>query len=239
MMRTRARYVISVAAIAALALCIVAPRAQALPETSLMISEFFFDPVGPNGRRQWVELYNSSGSDILLTGNYSLGFGDKDYTRTTVDLVGTILAGSTFVVGGDISDALNMNPTLDQAIVFSPAAGLGDNRTWLDGIALFNLPAASIAALSDPIHTLIYGEATASARSNLTDETGVAGSGTPDVTLPTSGITGQSIEFDGATWQTQATPTPNMTAVPEPSSAVLVALGLVGFAAKRRLTRKR
>lgn len=200
-----------------------------------MISEVFIDPAGGNNRRQWVELYNAGPTDIVLTGSYSLGFGRFDYTRTTVDLVGTILAGQTFIVGGDISDALNMNPLLDQAIDFAPTLQTGNNNNWADGIALFDFPAASIGILSDPIDTVIYGEATAAPYYLLTNQTGVSGSGTIGVVLPTSGITGQSIEFDGTSWQIQSTPTPGSSAAaPEPATGVLVALGLAGLAAYRR-----
>ena len=41
---------------AALGILLAASSAHAFPETDLMISEIFFDPVGPDDRRQWVEL---------------------------------------------------------------------------------------------------------------------------------------------------------------------------------------
>jgi hypothetical protein len=226
-----------VAVLAVAALWLLAPRAEALPETSLMISEVFLDPVGGNNNRQWVELYNAGTMDIVLTGNYSLGYGRTDYTRTTVALVGTILAGQMFVVGGTISDALSFNPTYDQSINFTPDPRLGDNNNFADGVALFNLPAASIAPLSNPIHTVIYGEATSAAQLNLTNESGVAGSGVLDVILPTTGIAGQSIAFNGTTWVILSTPTPGATAVPsvpEPSTALLLAFGLIGLASVDR-----
>jgi hypothetical protein len=156
-----------------------------------------------------------------------------------VNLVGTILAGQTFVVGGTISDAANGNPSFNQSINFAPTVQTGSNNNFADGVALFNLPAASITILSNPIHTVIYGEATAAAHLNLTNESGVAGSGTLDVILPSGGIAGRSIAFDGTSWQILATPTPGATAVPppsvpEPSTGLLVALGLLGLVARRR-----
>lgn len=195
-----------------------------------MISEIFFDPVGADDQLQWVELYNAGTTSITLTGNYSLGFGRNDYTRTVIDLIGTIGAGQTFIVGGDLSDPLNFSPILDQAVDFDPDIRRGENNNWADGVALFTGPAIGIVQGSDPIDTVIYGEATASARPWLTDGSGANGSGSVDVVLPTSGIAGQSISFDGTSWAIQTTPTPFVSNIPEPDTAVMLAIGLLGLA---------
>lgn len=227
--KTRRRAAALVLALAVAAV-LFAPSAQALPETDLMISQIYFDVPGNDNRRQWVQLYNDGPTDITLTGSYSLGFGRNDYTRTVVDLVGTIASGQVFVVGGDISDALNYDPVFDQSIDFAPNIRVGNNNTRADGVALFTGPASAIAVGSDPLHTVIYGEATAGTRPWLTDESGAVNSGSLDVVLPTSGIAGQSLAFDGTSWSVQVTPTPLASNVPQPGSGVLLATGLIGLA---------
>ena len=212
---------VGVAWAVALLLALASPAA-AIPDTGLVISEIFFDVVGGDDQRQWLELYNDTGADIDLS-SYSLGFGRADYTRTTVQLSGTIFAGATFVVGGLTSDAANFNPVFDQAIDFDPNARRGNNNGRPDGVALFNLLATDIVRGSDPIHTVIYGEATATPRPWLTDESGLANSGVVSVILPASGIAGQSIalQSDGS-WIIDPAPTPNSAPLPEPKTGFLV-----------------
>jgi hypothetical protein len=221
-----------IAAIAAMIVGLAAPTVQALPETNLMISELFVDVAGGgDNRRQWVELYNSGATDIVLTGNFSLGSGRTDYTRSVIDLVGTVSAGQTFIVGGDFSDVFNHNPTLDQVFDFAPNLQRGNNNTSPDGLALFTGLASAIAVGSNPIHVVIYGEPGTTPDPWLTDESGLINSGSKDAVIPTSGFAGESISFDGATWSVQATPSPGLSSiVPEPGTGVLFGLGLVGLA---------
>jgi hypothetical protein len=87
---------------------------------------------------------------------------------------------------------------------------------------------------SDPIHAVIYGRASSTPRPWLTDESGVMGSGI--ILLTTDGIIeGESIEMalDGS-WQVPAAPSPGVTAIPEPSTGLLVLVGLAILAGSRR-----
>ncbi len=218
-----------------LAALVLALPAQAL--TAPIISEVFLNPVGPNDGRQWVEIYNPDAIAADLSG-YSLGWGGADYTFGTLQLVGILAPGSTFVVGGPISDAINYNPVYDQATDFSPDLQIpGLFFAAADGIALFDVTAATITPGTVPIDTLIYGGPLFSSNSNgLIDSTGAPGA--IAYTIPLFPFFGQgtSIEFDGTSWATQAAPTPGSVApgLPEPSTAVLVWLGCVALAVLRR-----
>jgi hypothetical protein len=159
------------AAAAALVWVSWSTAAFATPTTGLVISEILFDPVGGNGQRQWVELYNGTGASVDLS-TFSLGWGRGDYTVGVFQLAGTLADGDTWVVGGPISDGRNGNPTLDVAIDLAPnlRPGVGPGRT--DGVALFDVVATSITPTLAPIHAVIYGLSTAN--TVLIYETGAA-----------------------------------------------------------------
>jgi len=198
-----------------------------------ILSEVFFNPSGAaDDGNEWVEIFNDGSTPIDLSG-YSLGWGGLDYTTGTVQLVGTLLPGQYFVVGGPNSDASNGSPVYDQVANFTPDL---ENSGWFqpaDGVALFDVPEALIVPTTVPIDAFIYAGAMFSSNSNgLMDESGDPG--TVDFVQPFFGA-GYSVEFDGATWSRQNSPTPNTGALaPEPSSALCLLLGLCFLAWAKR-----
>jgi len=190
-----------------------------------IISEVLFDPAGGDNSREWIEIYNDGSAAIDLSG-YSLGWGGADYTAGTVQLSGNLLPGQYFVVGGPTSNASNGNPVYDQVANFTPNL---ENSGWFQpagGVALFDVPATLITPTTVPIDAFIYAGPLFSGNWNgLMDESGAPGA--VDFVQPFFG-SGYSVEFDGATWQQQNSPTPNTGAlgVPEQSTALCLLCGL-------------
>ncbi|WP_376691788.1 lamin tail domain-containing protein [Wenzhouxiangella sp. EGI_FJ10409] len=166
---------------------------------NLVLSEVFYDAAGPDDQLEWVELYNRGNTTIMLTGNYSLGWGGTTYTYGTLDLVGSIGPGETFVVGGPMSSSSNYSPALGQAQDFDP--DIQNSGITADGVALFDLPAASLTASTVPVDAVIYGGQN---DSQLIDHTGQAPS--PNVG---DAVGGESIARNAAGWFIQPLPTPN------------------------------
>jgi len=214
----------------ALAAWLAPAAAAALPTGGVWISEVMYNPNGGDNGREWVELYNASGADIDLSG-YSLGWGGGDYTTGVLQLSGILAAGGYFVVGGPTSDVNNANPAYDQVANFAP--DLQNPLLVSDGIALFDVPAASLTAATVPIHALIYGGLLN--LSGLLDEQGNPGA--IDVGLAPAG---QSLEFDGAGWSAQASPSPGsgglVASLPEPGAAGLLLLAAAGLGRRARAT---
>jgi hypothetical protein len=142
------------------------------PPGSLQIVQVHYDHANPSADDgyEWVQIYNAHTSDVDL-GGYSLGWGGTDYTYGGVDLVGIIPAGGCFIVGGPLTDAENGNPTYDQAANLTP--DLQNSGNPGDGIALFDVPVASVTAGTCPIDAVIYGNNNSS---GLMDESCSAGS---------------------------------------------------------------
>lgn len=172
---------------------------------SLILSEVLYDATGPDGGREWVELYNGTSAAIDLSG-YSLGSGGSDYTTSIVQLSGIIQAGETFVVGGPTSSGANSHPVYQQIFNFNPNfqnSVSDDEYVYGDGVALFDVLASEINANTVPIDAVIYGPNNSN---GLIDETGVANA--PDVGDASSGNSVERIDLVGS-WQIQNSPTPN------------------------------
>lgn len=169
-----------------------------LPMTGLILSELFYNPPGEDSGKEWVEIYNGTGTEVDLSG-YSLGWAGNTYTYATLQLSGSLAAGECFVVGGPETSSANHDPQYDQAVDFDPdVQNSGDTA---DAIALFNTPAAQISDGAVPIDALIYGGANSS---DLKDETGSKG----DVDVANT-MSGWSLERHGDVWAEQEHPTPN------------------------------
>ena len=211
--------VLPAALAAGLLVLVAAPRAvEALPVGDLWISEVMYNPGGFGGGdddgSEWVELFNAGHTDIDLS-DYSLGWGGADHTAALLPLSGMISSGQYFVVGG---------PAGDQAADFDP--DLGNGFLISAGIALFDMTAPAT-----PVHVVIYGGLFGNL-GGLIDETGAVG----DVDAPFPFLPGgSSVEFDGAGWTDQGTPTAGggtLVSAPESTPALLMLLGLAGLAAK-------
>lgn len=197
------------------ALLLPAPEpayALCAPAGGLVISEVFYDAVGADDSLEWVELYNSSSATIELTGRFSLGWGGSNYLFGTIDLTGSVEPGETFVVGGPQSSSDNAQPSLDQSAV--PSLTLQNSGTAADGIALFDIPAAAITAVSVPIDAVIYGPSNSA---GLLDP-----SGSPGSVNVGDAASGQSIERDNAGWNIQPNPTPNISALAPPVDPLIL-----------------
>jgi len=218
--------VLPAALVSGLLALVAAPRAaEALPVGDLWVSEVMYNPSGFDDGSEWVELFNAGSTAIDLSG-YSLGWGGADYTTGVLQLLGTLLPGQYFVVGGPTSDADNGNPAYDQVANFGP--NLVNSFFSSGGVALFDVVAASVTPATVPVHAVIYGGLVLGNSNGLIDETGAIGV----VNAPYVGG-GDSVEFDGVGWADQAAPTAGTgSLVPEPTPALLMMMGLVGLAAK-------
>jgi hypothetical protein len=196
-----------------------------------IMSEIFYDPVGADDKLEWVELYNPDSVAVDLS-TYSLGNGGTSYTYSKVQLAGTIAAYGYFLVGGPTSSSGNGNPVFNQAVDFNPDFQNGTNPG--DGIALFNVAAASINASTVPIDAVIYGVNNAS---GLLDETGVAG-GVDVAGAPSGSSIGRTSLAGG--WQIQGSPSPGWgpMPIPEPATATLMLTGTLLLCARLRRKRK-
>jgi hypothetical protein len=125
------------AVVLAVLLLVAAPAVDAL-----MISEVMYNPSGGDNGREWVEFFNETEAPIDLA-SYSLGWGGADYSTGTAALAGIIQAGQYFAIGGPTSDAGNGNPTTDLVVNFAPNIQNPFVCT-ADGVALFDVPAASL-----------------------------------------------------------------------------------------------
>ncbi len=123
----------------------------------VILSEVFYDSAGSDNGNEWVELFNDGLTAVDLS-TYSFGYGGSDYTFGTLQLSGIIAPGQYFVAGGIQSNADNGNPVFDFMMDFSP--DIQNNGTTGDGLALFNVTAASITSSTVPINAVIYGPTT-------------------------------------------------------------------------------
>jgi hypothetical protein len=165
----------------------------------LGIAEVFY--LGPvtSGGTQWVRLYNSTTTSIDLS-SYSLGAGANSYAETTVQLSGTIAPGGCFVVGGPTTNVDNGDPIFSQVADFNPAMPAAGNGGA--GVALFGVPASSLATSTLPVDAVVYGSANPG---NLVAPDGAVA---PAV-LGGDVIPGDSLMLLGGSWIDQYPPAPN------------------------------
>jgi hypothetical protein len=203
----------------------VAVFAWAGAAPALLITEVQFNPVafGSDFGQEFVEIYNDEAFSIDLTG-YSLGWGGSDYTYGTHDLdaYNSIAPGQVIVISGP-SDSTGYNFTPELANGFLNAAG----------VAIFDVDSSLIAGAT-PIDALIYGTVFVFGNTNgLIDETGGVG----NVDVVTANSSQNAVRDAGGNWVTTTMPTPGMTPIPEPGTAFLLGLGLLGLAARRPVPR--
>ena len=149
----------------------------------LVISEFFINPSGNDLNLEWVELVATKNIDFSVTpytvvacnnGTATANGWIQGGTATYAFQIstGTVTAGQVVYVGGD-----GMSPTGTKARVINvtttagdgfgsaaPTAGVfGNGGASADGIAVFNVAAASITNSTVPTDAVFYGTAIGSA----------------------------------------------------------------------------
>ncbi len=174
----------------------------------VLLSEVLYDVSSGDDGFEWVELYNASTSAVDLSG-FCLGNGGTDYTYSTAQLSGTVASGATFVVGGPTSSGTNANPSFDQVFNFNP--DFQNSGSAGDGVALFDVPCASVNGSTVPVDAVVYGP---NNNNGLIDETGSANA--PEVGDASAGSSIERVDLAGA-WAIQGNPTPNATTLPPPS----------------------
>ena len=170
---------------------------------TVVISEVYYDHTGQDDQFEWVKLYNGTGVAIDLS-NFSLGWGGADYTYGVLDLVGIIGAGDCFVVGGPMGDAASGfagAPMFGQAVDFNPDLQNSNGAGVADGVALFDVAAASINVGTVPIHSVVYGD---SNDNGLLDQAGMISAVDVDDSPDENSIVLQSDD----TWAVNAAPAP-------------------------------
>jgi cytosine/adenosine deaminase-related metal-dependent hydrolase len=163
----------------------------------MLLVEVVYDTPGEDDKKEWVMLYNGTGSAVDL-GQWSLGYGGADYTIGTYQLTGLLPKGQCAVVGGPDATGVNGAPSFWTAKDFNP--DLQNSGSTADGVALFKLPATQIKATSVPIDAVVFGGANGS---------GLLGPDGKPVPVPhvADAPAGSSLVRTGpTTWSVAATP---------------------------------
>jgi len=197
------------------AVLVTAPAAHALP----LISELFYDAVGTDDGKSFVELYGTPGESLAGL-RLEVVNGDNGVVVTGLNLSGVFAGNGLFVVAdrtsAGTSSVAEANLLLDFDIQNGPDSLLLRNAT----------------AVLDAVGFGAFG---------ATDV--FAGEGSPAIDAqPGSSLARRFANVDTGDNSTDflelAIPTPGsapIAAVPEPGVASLCALGLAGLAARRRL----
>ena len=165
-------------------------------DCTLRLAEALTSLDGADDGREWVVLYNPCGQSIDL-GPLSLAWGSTGYAGA-VDLVGTVAAGTCFVVGGPDSSGGNFDPPLDQVVNFEP--NLSRNP---GAIGLFALAPGDVDVGDVPVDVVIYGDANTG---GFVDPTGA----TPGPVLPSNpDLESMRRTSLAATWEFANPPTPS------------------------------
>lgn len=116
---------------------------------SVAITEFMNNPDGEDDGREWVELYNFTGSPVDLTG-YTLADEDSDsYTFGSVSI-----GANDFIILVNSNGLTATSPDLAAKAIFE--------AEWLGGVADARVIGASFGALSNSSDELILTDASAS-----------------------------------------------------------------------------
>jgi len=122
----------------------------------LEIAEVLADPIGEDDQLQWIKLRNRSTLPIDLSG-YQLKAGQGSYDLVSVNLSGTIPAGSCMVIGGPVQSGSNSEPIFGLPLDFSPNLPFGGGQAT--GFALFDGNATPVGGVLTPVDTMLVGPA--------------------------------------------------------------------------------
>ncbi|MBC7533488.1 MAG: thrombospondin type 3 repeat-containing protein [Oligoflexus sp.] len=161
----------------------------------LTITEIFYDPTGEDTNLEWVEIRNTSGTELDLS-QYMIGAGGATYATLQYPLKGTLSVDGCVVIGGPLSSEKNAFPVFFQAEAFK--GGIQNGGPAADAIGIFHK--AVLDAKSVPIDVFAYGDLNKDA---FLGKEGVPL--TPDLPLVKSGA---SAERHGQVWVEQIKPTP-------------------------------
>lgn len=155
----------------------------------VLISEFFANPAGADSSKEWVELVATKFIDFSVTpytvitanngGGTTKGWVQGGAASATTNGTyafqisnGIVVAGDVFYVGGsNMVVAGNKLRTIDVTTtggdggIGAPTVGgiLGNGGTNADGIAVFNMSAASLDSNSVPVDAIFFGTGTGTA----------------------------------------------------------------------------
>jgi hypothetical protein len=161
----------------------------------ITISEIFYDPMGEDTGLEWIELKNTSGSEIDLS-QFMIAAGGMSYATLQYPLKGILPIDGCIVVGGPLSSDKNFLPSYFQAEAFK--GGLQNGGAAVDAIAIFK--AGILDAKSIPLDVFAYGDVN---KDGFLGKDGLPL--LPDLALVKSGA---SAERQGQTWVEQLKPTP-------------------------------
>jgi hypothetical protein len=193
--------------------------AAALP----LISEVFYDAVGSDDGKSFVELYGAPGTD--LTGLVVEGInGSGGAVTHSIALSGSIPADGFFVLADGLADGTTLVPEVDLIGSFDFQNG-PDSIVLRSGDGVLDAVGYGVFAAGDVF----------------------AGEGSPAPGAPAGASVARVFaDVDGgdnaADFAVLATPTPgtgDLAPVPEPGTALLVGLGLAGLGASGRRPRAR
>lgn len=152
--------------------------------TGLVISEIWANPNGTDSPFEWVELKATANIDFTTTpysvvvtnngtatangwisgGTISYGFNINTGSVTAGDVV--YVGGSSMVVTGVKLRQINTGTTAGDGFGSSSTGPFGNGGGNADGIAVFNLPVASLTNSTVPVDAVFYGTAIGSALVN-------------------------------------------------------------------------
>ena len=193
-------------------LLLPATGAQSMP----LISEIFYDALGSDSGQVFVELYGSPGASLAGLTLEAVN-GDNGAVHAAAELSGVFGSSGFFVVADTGSDGTSDVTPADLLIEFDPQNGpdsvrLVEGTTVLDavGFGVF-APGQVFAGEGSPAEDAPGGESLSRAFANVDTDN-------------------NAVDF------MRGAPSPGfgVTAVPEPGSALLAMMGLLGLASFRR-----
>ncbi|MBD90978.1 MAG: hypothetical protein CL940_11615, partial [Deltaproteobacteria bacterium] len=126
----------------------------------MLLAEVLYDVPGQDDGKEWIRLYNGTGTQVDLSG-WSLGWGGNSYLTGQAALSGVLAPGACLLVGGPTSDADNGAPSYDLPLNFDP--DIENSGDKADGVALFDVPVSEVSGNTVPYDSVVYGSANTSA----------------------------------------------------------------------------